>query len=107
MAHLVISMKKEREMTTAIRKTGTCVVCLLGLSACVVMDAPIGDSFGVAVAGNRETHIIDNGPASSEPPHQTGARAADAIERYESGEESKTLDSSSTGPADMSPLGTK
>lgn len=86
-------------------KIGTCMVCLVGLSACASMNAPIGDSFGVAVETNKQAQIVDHGPPSNEQPYQTGSQAAGAIERYESGETADGSDSEGSG--DMAPMGMK
>lgn len=90
-------------MMKMISKTGTLLVCLAGLTACASMNQPIGDTFGAAVENNRQAHIIDKGPPSSEQPYQTGSRAADAIERYESGESSDS--SAEAGSSGMTPAG--
>lgn len=93
-------------MTNALKSTGGCLICLFGLTACVVMNEPLGDNFGAAVENNRQAHIINKTPPSSEQPMQTGAKAAAAIERYESGEAAKSADMGSSGLSiDISPQG--
>lgn len=92
-------------MMKTITKLGTCMACFIGLSACAAMNGPIGDSFGVATERNKQAQIIDKGPPSSEQPYQTGSQAADAIERYESGEGSDSSDSA--GSSEMAPMGMK
>lgn len=88
-------------MMNTIKRTGTLVVCLFGLSACASMNGPIGESFGMATAKNNQAQIIDTGPPSNEQPYQTGSQAAGAIERYESGESRDSEGSSGMAPSGM------
>lgn len=68
-----------------IKTAAAILVCLVGLTACASMNQPIGDSFGVAVENNKQAQIVNKAPASDEQPTHSGARAAEAIERYQAG----------------------
>lgn len=72
-------------MRNTIKISGIFLICLGGLSACMAMNQPIGDRFGVAVESNKQAQIINKAPASDEQPRQSGARAAEAITRYQAG----------------------